>query len=79
MEPNLKAEIMTDEIFGPILPVFPFKDINEAIDFVNDRDEALSVYYFGDAFGENAAKVGMWTSSGSVVTNDCITQLFSHY
>ena len=38
---------MNEEIFGPILPLLPFKDIKEAIKFVNDRPKPLALYYFG--------------------------------
>ena len=48
LEPNLKAEIMTDEIFGPILPVFPYRKIEECVDFINDRDKPLAIYYMGN-------------------------------
>ena len=30
-------DIMQDEIFGPILPIVPVKDMNEAIEIVNSR------------------------------------------
>jgi acyl-CoA reductase-like NAD-dependent aldehyde dehydrogenase len=39
---------MTDETFGPILPVYPFKRTDEVINFINDKEKALAIYYFGD-------------------------------
>ena len=30
-------DIMQDEIFGPILPIVPVKDMDEAIEIVNSR------------------------------------------
>ena len=57
LEPNLEAEIMTDEIFGPILPIIPYKTMDECIDFINDRDKPLALYYFGDQNSANSKRV----------------------
>ena len=37
---------MQDEIFGPILPILPVDDIDEAIRFVNGREKPLALYVF---------------------------------
>lgn len=78
-EPNLDAEIMTDEIFGPILPIIPYRDMDECIDFINDRDKPLALYYFGDQNSANCTRVYEETSSGAFMTNDAIIHLVSHY
>lgn len=78
-EPNLDAEIMTDEIFGPILPIIPFRDMDECIDFINDRDKPLALYYFGNQNSANCTRVYEETSSGAFMTNDAIIHLVSHY
>lgn len=70
---------MTEEIFGPILPVFPFKDIREVIKFINARDKPLAVYFFGNSTGANAASLCKQTSSGAFVTNEVITHINSHH
>ncbi|MEN8115776.1 MAG: aldehyde dehydrogenase [Bacteroidota bacterium] len=40
------SPVMEDEIFGPILPVLTFKDIEEVIEYVNKGEKPLSLYYF---------------------------------
>ena len=40
---------MTDEIFGPILPVVTVQSLDEAIDFVNSRPKPLAAYLFTKA------------------------------
>lgn len=35
--PDLESAVMKDEIFGPVLPVLPMKNVDEAIQFINDR------------------------------------------
>ena len=54
LQPDLNSDMMREEIFGPVMPVFPFKDIGEVIKFINDRDKPLAVYYFGNPTGPNA-------------------------
>lgn len=47
LQPDLDSALMKEEIFGPVMPVFPFKDIREVIKFINEREKPLAVYYFG--------------------------------
>ena len=62
---------MQDEIFGPILPVKQYKDIDETLAYVNDRDRPLGLYYFGEDSAEEK-KVLTHTTSGGVTVNDVI-------
>lgn len=41
-----KSPIMEDEIFGPILPIIRFDDIEDCIKFVNFREKPLALYIF---------------------------------
>ena len=38
--------VMQEEIFGPVLPVLTFEDVQEALDFVNARPRPLALYLF---------------------------------
>lgn len=38
--------LMQDEIFGPILPILPFHDLEEAVDFIKTRPSPLALYLF---------------------------------
>lgn len=60
--------IMQEEIFGPILPVVAYADIDAAIACVNARPRPLALYYFGpdDA---NRHRVLERTTSGNVTIN----------
>ena len=48
LKPNLDSRLMKEEIFGPILPVFVYKDFDEVIKFITSRDKPLASYFFGD-------------------------------
>lgn len=40
------SPVMQEEIFGPILPVLPYKTLDEAVAFVNARPKPLALYLF---------------------------------
>lgn len=40
------TKIMDEEIFGPVLPIFTFDKLSEAIEFVNEREKPLALYIF---------------------------------
>jgi acyl-CoA reductase-like NAD-dependent aldehyde dehydrogenase len=44
---------MNEEIFGPLIPITPFLDIDEAIDIIKKKGKPLVVYYFGKANSAN--------------------------
>lgn len=40
------SELLTEEIFGPVLPVITFEELNEAVAFINGKEKPLSMYIF---------------------------------
>ena len=42
----LDSQVMTNEIFGPILPVISYSTLNQAIKFVKSRPNPLALYLF---------------------------------
>ena len=44
--PKLDSKVMTEEIFGPILPVITYKSLDEVIEYVNKNDSPLALYFF---------------------------------
>ncbi len=65
------TRLMTDEIFGPILPVVPYRTLDEAIAYVNARPRPLALYVFDH---DRAAidRVLAETVSGGVGVNETI-------
>ena len=37
---------MADEIFGPLLPVIPYSDINDAVEYIDRNPRPLATYIF---------------------------------
>jgi aldehyde dehydrogenase (NAD+) len=64
------SRLMEEEIFGPVLPVIPYKNIDDAIRLVNQKPKALALYIFSHSKAVTE-KVLRQTSSGGVCVNDC--------
>jgi aldehyde dehydrogenase (NAD+) len=62
------AVIMTEEIFGPILPVLTITDVGDAIRFINGQDRPHAVYIFAES-RDVQQRVLERTSSGGVCVN----------
>jgi aldehyde dehydrogenase (NAD+) len=59
------APVMREEIFGPILPIVTVPGLDEAIDFINDRDKPLALYVFTESDGTRR-RFAAETSSGGL-------------
>jgi aldehyde dehydrogenase (NAD+) len=66
--------IMSDEIFGPILPVLTIKGVGEAIEFVNAREKPLALYVFSND-ADVQQEVLDRTSSGGACVNGTILHI----
>ncbi len=66
--------VMQDEIFGPLLPVLPYADLDEAIAYVNQHPRPLALYYFGNDSGPRD-RVLNETVAGGVTINDTILHI----
>jgi coniferyl-aldehyde dehydrogenase len=64
-------EVMKEEIFGPILPVIPYRDLAGAVAYVNARPRPLALYFFGPD-GPGRQMVLARTTSGGVSINETI-------
>lgn len=74
VDPDPASDVMTDEIFGPVLPVITVDDLDEAIDFVNSRDKPLALYVFTDD-DATARRTIDRTSSGGVSVNGTLLHI----
>lgn len=66
--------IMHEEIFGPILPVIEYKNLNDVITKVNDRPKPLALYYFSNN-RERQKRIIKSISFGGGCINDTIVHL----
>jgi acyl-CoA reductase-like NAD-dependent aldehyde dehydrogenase len=69
--------IMEEEIFGPILPILEYDQIETAIEQINRRPKPLALYLF--THNKQLQKQVLYsTSSGGVCINDTIMHIGVH-
>jgi aldehyde dehydrogenase (NAD+) len=73
-EVSLESPVMQEEIFGPILPVVEFDDLEDALNLLRDRPTPLALYLF-TSDRETEAKVLAGTRSGGACVNDVVSHI----
>jgi aldehyde dehydrogenase (NAD+) len=71
---SFSDKCMGDEIFGPVLPVIAYSDLNEVIDYINSKDKPLALYIFS-ADRKKQNRLINETSSGACLINDVILHI----
>jgi len=66
--------IMQEEIFGPVVPVLTYRNIDDVIAYISSRPKPLALYIYSNS-QNNIEKLLSRTSSGGVTING----FFSHY
>lgn len=76
---NVSADsaVMCEEIFGPVLPMMEIGDVEEAINFILDREKPLAMYVFAEE--GVARRVFDHTSSGGGCINDTIMHIANEH
>jgi len=77
VDPDPTEPLMTDEIFGPILPVITVQSLDDAISFVNSRPKPLAAYLFTKtkSIRERVVKE---VSAGGMVINHLLFHFVTH-
>jgi len=71
LNPTDDMTVMQDEIFGPVLPVKTYGQVEEAVAYINSHDRPLGLYWFGTDTAERDMVLNR-TTSGGVTVNDVI-------
>ena len=66
--------VMQEEIFGPVLPLLTFSSLDEAVEFVREREKPLALYIFSSD-RKNIDKVLSSVSFGGGCVNDTVVHL----
>lgn len=71
------AKILQEEVFGPLISVFTYKDISEVYATLHEQPKPLALYVFSnsDDFIEDVLAN---TTSGGVTVNSCIMHVGEH-
>jgi coniferyl-aldehyde dehydrogenase len=68
---NDDMRVMQEEIFGPLLPIVPYRSLADAIAYVNARPRPLALYYF-DEDSSRVQHVLERTVSGGACVNETL-------
>jgi len=71
--PPLDSPLMTEEIFGPILPVLPYTDLEEAVAVIRSREKPLALYLF-----TTDPKLEQWVVDHLSYGGGCINDTVMH-
>lgn len=77
VDPDPGEPLMTDEIFGPILPIMTVQNLDEAITFVNSRPKPLAAYLFTKAKAVRE-RVIRDVPAGGMVVNHLVFHFATH-
>lgn len=66
--------VMQEELFGPILPIVSYNTLDDAINYINDRERPLALYLFS-ADKTQEERVLSQTHSGGVSINDTLMHI----
>ncbi len=69
VDPSPDDGVMTEEIFGPILPILRVDSVDVAVDFVNARPKPLALYVFAGSTREATNIVDRIPSGGAVINH----------
>ena len=70
----LDADVMKEEIFGPVLPIIEYDSVDDAVAMITARDHPLALYVFGEDT-DAAKRVLTRTTSGGAAINATVLQV----
>lgn len=74
----LHSDLMQQEIFGPILPILTYKNLDEVTDFINARHKPLALYLYSRS-KKNIQFVLKNTRAGGTCINHNNVHFSNHY
>jgi aldehyde dehydrogenase (NAD+) len=75
---NWDNPIMTEEIFGPILPILEYQDFNDVINKINQRPKPLALYLFTRNKRHERKVIGSISFGGGCINETVMHLVSSH-
>jgi coniferyl-aldehyde dehydrogenase len=77
LDPPDDSAVMREEIFGPLLPIKTYKQIDEVARYINAHDRPLALYYFGNNEQHRTQFLNDIVAGGMAV-NDVVIHVTCH-
>jgi aldehyde dehydrogenase (NAD+) len=74
---NAEMDLMLHEIFGPLLPIMTYSNLDEALDKINKKEKPLSLYIYSNK-KKNVNKIINETSAGGTCINHSAIHFFNN-
>ncbi|MAZ96890.1 MAG: aldehyde dehydrogenase family protein [Flavobacteriales bacterium] len=78
VDPPKQGALMREEIFGPILPVFTFNELDQPLDEISNREHPLVVYIYSHN-KKNIRRIQNNTRAGATAVNMSLIQVANNY
>lgn len=72
----MDSPLMQQEIFGPVLPVVPYRDLQEAIDLIRSKEKPLGLYIYSKST-RNIERILRSTRAGGTCINHNAVHFFN--
>jgi aldehyde dehydrogenase (NAD+) len=72
-----KADVMMDEIFGPVLPVYGYESLDEPIAMINSKETPLALYIYSKS-QSNIDRIMQNTRAGGTCINHSVVHFFQN-
>lgn len=66
------SRVMQEEIFGPLLPIIPFNDINEVIAEINSKEKPLALYIYSKSRKNINHIINNTRAGGTCINNNAL-------
>jgi aldehyde dehydrogenase (NAD+) len=74
----LDSDLMQEEIFGPVLPVITYSDLQEVIDVINAKEKPLALYIYSHS-QKNIDRIMKNTRAGGTCINNSDVHFFNYH
>ncbi|MEM1003381.1 MAG: aldehyde dehydrogenase family protein, partial [Bacteroidota bacterium] len=72
-----ESKLLQEEIFGPLLPIVTYSDLDAALRFINSKDRPLALYIYSQS-KKNIKNIIKHTKAGTTVINNSNIQFGNH-
>ena len=74
----LNSRLMQEEIFGPVLPILAYRDLGEAVTYINKLPKPLALYLYSDDRATVDSVIEKTSAGGTCINTNLVHFIHSH-